>query len=161
MACKRSRVRIPYGPHESYYNTKTKMGNKVFIAYKHTDEDLNQVETHITCISESLKEVNMRSFCMFSRESEICEDKYNLDEIYQFCLDEMKKCETVLFFVKNDNRSEGMEWELEKAIKYKKNIILLIQKNTKYSIFRKKIDQVIEFEDEMRIKEAVINYSFK
>lgn len=123
------------------------MPKKVFIAYKHTGEDQNDLQEEISRISEALQQESYQPVCMFWRQKEIKENDYDLEKIYELCDEEIANCDHVLFYVKKDDQSYGMEWELQRCLETEKRFCLFIKRGVRYQKFRDQIKQVHEFDD--------------
>lgn len=123
------------------------MPKKVFIAYKHVGENKNDLHRDITEITTALQEINHEPVCMFWRQEEIEENQYDLKQIYKLCAEEISECDQVIFFIKNENESRGMEWELERCREFGIKVCLLIKRGVEYKKFRDNINQIHEFDD--------------
>jgi nucleoside 2-deoxyribosyltransferase len=72
---------------------------------------------------------------------------------------EIDTSDQVLFFVNSPEVSQGMLMELGYAIARKKRLVLAIREDIRDSIFRRHIDDVIEFKDVDDLQEKLEKHS--
>ncbi|PIT90816.1 MAG: hypothetical protein COU22_00115 [Candidatus Komeilibacteria bacterium CG10_big_fil_rev_8_21_14_0_10_41_13] len=120
---------------------------KIFIAYKFTGEDIDELNITLKKISAKLESFNLETFCSRFLEDWFRKNNYSKESIYQYALKQMIDVDLILFFIRSGKPSHGMKLELDKAIELKKKKILFIKKELKFPEFRKVADQIIEFND--------------
>jgi nucleoside 2-deoxyribosyltransferase len=120
---------------------------KVFLAYRHTGEDLKELEDKIGKITKAIEECKHEHFCMFYKEDEIARDKWTGKQIMTKAYEEIDSSDVILFFVDKKEISEGMLLEVGYCIAKKKKIILLIKDSVEKHILKRNIDNKIEFKD--------------
>ncbi len=120
---------------------------KIFVAYRFTSEDINELEKILGKIKSILESKGGDIFCSLFLEEHFKNEGFSSDYIYEYCSGELKEHDIILFFIKSEEKSTGMELELKQAIKNNKKIVLAIQKNLHFTKFRKSAHQIIEFNE--------------
>jgi uncharacterized protein YqgQ len=120
---------------------------KIFVAYRFTGEDINELEIILSRIKSILESKGGDIFCSLFLEEHFKNEGFSSQEIYDYCSQQLKKHGIILFFIKSEDKSKGMEIELEEAIKNNKKIILVIRKNLHFAKFRNAAHQTIEFNE--------------
>ena len=119
----------------------------LFLSYRHTGEDLTQLENTIKKLEQSLVTAGFEVFCSFWKDQDFKNNGLSVKDIYKYCLEEMEKQDIILFFINSLQESQGMNIELEHSYNLNKKRILVINKNLEYLSFRQAADHIIEFED--------------
>jgi len=119
---------------------------KIFLSYKFTGEDPKELEKVLGKLKACLEAKGHTLFCSFLFEQFFRDKGYTVDEIYDYCLNQLTSCDVFIAFVKSKEPSKGMELESEKAAVLKKPYILAIKKGLEFSEFRKVADTIIEFD---------------
>ena len=120
---------------------------KIFISYRFTGENLSELKSILGKINEILKSKGHDIFCSLNEEEYFKSRKLTVDEIYEYCNQKLEEYDTILFFIKSEEKSKGMEMELEKAIKHNKRIIVAIKKNIYFSRFCENAHEIIKYTD--------------
>jgi len=120
---------------------------KIFISYRFTGEDINELRTILARISDALELRSNEVFCSLFLEDFFRNNGFSADDIYAYCLEQLEAHEIVVFFIKSPNASKGMELELEHAISSRKKIVLAIQKQLIFNEFRQAAHSVIEYDE--------------
>ncbi len=119
---------------------------KIFLAYRFTNENINELEKILSKIKKSLESKGNDVFCSLFLEGYFQDKGFSSDDVYRYCLQKLEEYDTILFFIKSEGKSTGMELELKEVLKQEKRIILVIQKNLDFTKFRKNAHQIIEFD---------------
>ncbi len=129
---------------------------KVFVSFRFTGEDKKELKKIIPEIHNSLEKIGYKVYSTIFDSEKFSEENWTGKEIMKRVFREIDNSDLVLFFVRNSKVSQGMLVELGYSLAKKKELLLAIQKNVKESIFRRQIDQVIEFEDLDDLKEKLV-----
>ena len=124
---------------------KVKM--KIFVSYKFTGEDREELKEIIGNICSSLEKAKHPSFCSFWKGDFFNENKFSHRQILEYALNELDKSDAILALVKSEEKSEGMLIEIGYALAKNKKFILAIKKGLKTTFIREMADEVIEFDD--------------
>ena len=120
---------------------------KIFLAYRFTDEDINELEKILSKIKSILESKGGDVFCSLFLEDRFQNKGLSYKEIYDYCSKKLKEHDIILFFIKSEGKSKGMEIELDEAVKNGKKIILAIQKDLHFTKFRSVAHQTIEYNE--------------
>ncbi len=133
---------------------------KIFISYRFTGEDMKALEVVLGNITKTLKSRRYDFFCSFYKEDYFKKQKFSRDQRYEYYIQNLKDCEIILFFIKSNDYSEGMETELDQAIKHDKKIVVAIQKNLGFTNFRKNAHDIIEYRNLEHFYKILETYDF-
>jgi nucleoside 2-deoxyribosyltransferase len=131
------------------------MKKRVFISYRFTGEDPEKLKKLIPQIHETIEEAGHDTYSTVFDSEQFANEKWSGKQIMQKAFKEMDKSDLILFFVSSIEISQGMLVELGYSLGKKKRIILAIQKEIRDSIFRRQIEEVIEFEDLADLKKKL------
>ena len=120
---------------------------RVFISYRFTGEDPEQLKGIISQIHEAIEKAGHSHYSTIFESEQFANLKFSSKQIMEKAFKEIDKSDLILFFIKSLEVSQGMLMELGYAIAKKKKIILAIQRDIKDIIFRRQIEEVIEFKD--------------
>lgn len=120
---------------------------KIFLSYRFTGEDAEILKGRLGKVKTILKLNKYEVFCSFFEEEFFVKKGLSTDQIYDYCKQELKCCEVVLFFIGSNKKSKGMEMELDEAIKAKKRIVVVIQKDLEFVEFRNSAHEIIEYDN--------------
>jgi hypothetical protein len=120
---------------------------KIFVAYRYTGEDISKLEKILSKIKNILEKKGNDIFCSLFFNEHFESKKMSTNDVYKFCLEQLISHDLILFFIKSEEKSHGMELELRKAIEHKKKIVVAIQKNLCFSEYRIRASKIIEFDD--------------
>jgi hypothetical protein len=120
---------------------------KIFIAYRFTGEDFNELEKILGKIKSILESKGGDIFCSLFFEEHFKNRGFSTQGIFDYCLRQLKEHGIIFFFIKSREESKGMRLELEEAIRSNKKIILAIRENLNFKEFRQAASQVIEFNE--------------
>ena len=118
---------------------------KIFLSYRFTGEDQQELSKMLGMILEILESAGHSVFCSFSLEDYFREQEWSVEEIYAYCLAEQEKCDIVLAIVKSEDRSRGMEVELEHARTLNQKCVLAIRKELGLPRFREQASYIFEY----------------
>ena len=119
---------------------------KIFLSYRFTGEDPNQLKDTIRIICERLSVAGHKTFCSFWHGKFYNENKFTHKQILNHALNELKQSDVYLAFIRSEDKSEGMLMEAGYAIAEKKSFYLAIKKGVYTTFMREMADKVIEFE---------------
>ena len=97
---------------------------KIFIAFQYRGENLEEVEDWLNIIRDEVLKTKNDYFCSFWVEDMFQEKGYTDKQMYNYCLNKLDKCETVIFLLRSEKNSKGMIKELDHAVKKGKKIRL-------------------------------------
>ena len=120
--------------------------SKIFLSYRFTGEDPNQLNEILRNINSKLTSKGYDVFCSFLLENYFREREMSIEQIYNYCLREQESCDIFMPLINSNHRSSGMELELEKAKELRQRQILLIRKGLEFTQFRNSSYKVIEYE---------------
>lgn len=123
------------------------MKKKIFISYRFTGENPEKLKNLISQIHEAIEEAGHDHYSTIFDSEQFANEKWSGKQIMKKVFKEIDRSNVILFFVNSSKVSQGMLVELGYSLGKKKRIILSIQKEIRDSIFRRHIDEVIEFED--------------
>jgi len=69
---------------------------KLYLAYKFTGENFEDLKNEMGIISKALKELGNETFCSFERENLFKENSYTAKDIIKYSLDQMNFCDAML-----------------------------------------------------------------
>lgn len=128
---------------------------KIFLSHKFTGEDIKELKITLDNITNILENSGHSVFCSITKEDFFQEQAWSVDAIYDYCLKEQENCDLILAFIRSEEKSLGMEKELEKAIEINQNMVLAIQETLDFSHFRDKARQTIEFDSLEKLYEQL------
>ena len=123
------------------------MKKRVFISYRFTGEDPEKLKKLIPQIHEAIKEAGHDHYSTIFDSEQFASEKWSGKKIMEKAFKEIDKSDLILFFVNSPKISQGMLVELGYSLGKRKRTVLAIQKEIRDIIFRRQIDEVIEFED--------------
>ena len=125
---------------------------KIFIAYRFTGEDPDQLRILIHDIFSSLEKAGHKPFCTFWHGDFYKNNKFTKRQILEHGLNELDNSDVYLAFIKSEEKSEGMLLEAGYAIAKGKKFYLAIKKGINTVFLHEMADKLIEFEtfDELR-----------
>jgi len=132
---------------------------RVFISYRFTGEDPKELKKIIPQIHEAVEKAGHDHYSTIFDSEQFANQKWSGKQIMEKAFKEIDKSDLILFFVKSPEVSQGMLVELGYSLAKKKRIILAIKKEIRDIIFRRQIDEVIEFEDLEELKNKLIGLS--
>ena len=96
---------------------------------------------------ETIKRAGHNSYSTIFDTDQFANKKWSGKKIMEKAFEEIDKSDAVLFFVKSPEVSQGMLIELGYSLAKKKKVILAIQRDIKENIFRRQIENIMEFND--------------
>ena len=120
---------------------------KVFISYRFTGEDPEELKRTISQIHDAIGEAGHKHYSTIFDSKQFASEKWSGKQIMGKAFKEIDKSDLILFFVNSPQVSPGMLVELGYSLAKKKRILLAIQKEIKDIIFRRQINEIIEFDD--------------
>lgn len=120
---------------------------KVFISYRFTGEDPNELKEILQKVCSSLARAGHNHFCSFWKGDFFSKNKFTNKQILKHALAELEKSDIYLAFIKSEEKSEGILIEAGYALAKGKKFILAIKKGIKTTFMREIADKVIEFEN--------------
>ena len=120
---------------------------KIFISYRFTGENPEELKHTIPCIHDALERAGYGVYSTIFESNQFTNEQWSGKQIMQKAFSEIDKADEILFFVQSSDVSQGMLIELGYALARKKNTALAIQRDITKSIFRRHINQIIEFSD--------------
>ncbi len=136
------------------------MSKKIFISYRFSGEDPHFLKNTIPKLHEALEKCGHTYYSTFFDAEEFERDAWTGREIMDKAFLEIDSSDMVLFFVQSPALSQGMLMELGYSIAKNKKMILVIKDIIKTSIFRRHVNQVIEFKQLSELKEKLKKIEF-
>lgn len=99
-------------------------------------------------------------FCSLYKEEYFKEQKLSKEQRYKYYKKNVQDSDIVLFFIKSDHKSGGMEFELDQATRHKKEIILAIKEKLDFPDFRKNAHDIIEYNNLKELYQILDKYNF-
>ncbi|MCK5357570.1 MAG: hypothetical protein KAJ48_04180 [Elusimicrobiales bacterium] len=128
---------------------------KIFIAFQYRGENLEEVEDWLNIIRDEVLKTKNDYFCSFWVEDMFQEKGYTDKQMYNYCLNKLDKCETVIFLLRSEKNSKGMIKELDHAVKKGKKIIVIIKQGLKFEEYRKKAEYLLEVKDICELRNKI------
>lgn len=119
---------------------------KVFISYRFTGEDPEELDNILGKIRGILMENGHQVFCSFWSGNFFKDNNFTNKQILEYALEELKKSDMILVFVKSQEKSEGMLIEVGYALASQKRMILAIKNDVKTTFLHQIAGEIIEFE---------------
>jgi nucleoside 2-deoxyribosyltransferase len=119
---------------------------KIFLSYRFTGEDLDQLRAIIHNICQSLEKAGHKTFCSFWKGDFFKNNSFTHKDVLEYALAELDDSDIYLAFIKSEDKSEGMLIEAGYAIAKKKKFYLAIRKGIKTTFIREMADEIIEFD---------------
>jgi len=135
------------------------MKKRVFISYRFTGEEPKELKKTLLQIHETVEKAGHEHYSTIFDSEQFADKRWSGKQIMEKAFNEIDKSDLVLFFVKSPEVSQGMLVELGYTLAKNKRVILAIQKEIRDSIFRRHIDEVIEFEDLEELKNKLTGLS--
>lgn len=123
------------------------MKKKIFISYRFTGEDTEKLKKIMSQIHNAINDAGHDHYSTIFDSAQFDNEKWSGKQIMEKAFREIDKSDLIIFFVNSSDISQGMLVELGYSLAKNKKMILTIQKQIKDSIFRRQIEEVIEFED--------------
>jgi nucleoside 2-deoxyribosyltransferase len=137
---------------------KTKK-NRVFISYQFRGILKEDLFATIPKIHKAIETAGHNHYSTLFESEQYTTEKWSGKEIMNKAMKEIDSSSVVLFYVHKIPESQGMLVELGYALSKKKRCILAINKNITQSIFRRLIDEIIEFETLEDLTQKLTKYS--
>lgn len=96
----------------------------IYISYRFTGVDKQELSNLLDPIYNQLKELNFDIFCNYYNDEFYLKNNYTIRQIMNDCLSNLELAETVLCLVDTDKYSCGMLLEIGYALANHKNIIV-------------------------------------
>jgi len=127
---------------------------KIFIAFQYRGENEERVEKWLKIVRDEIIWRKNDYFCSFWAENDLKRDDLNVEQIYDYCLENQAKCDSVIFLIRSKKISKGMKKELEYVQRNKMKNIVIIKKELEFEEYRKNADYLLEIKDinELKLK---------
>ena len=119
----------------------------IFLSYRFTGEDPKELDITLGKIISILRKSGNTVYCSIEDEAWFQEKKHSNREIMERAFIKLDESDTILAFIKLDEKSEGMLVEIGYAIAKKKRFALAIKKGVKTTSIAEMADPKIEFEN--------------
>lgn len=120
--------------------------SEIFLSYRFTGECPKQLEYLLGNITKSLEFAGHDVFCSLFYEEFFRKKGWGYNEILDYCLEEQKKREIFMPFVKTDDLSNGMVKESVLALELGQRYVLLEKSGLYLPEFREPAHEVISYE---------------
>ncbi len=120
---------------------------KIFIAYKFTGEDVNELRRTLSEICAVLHGVGYSTYCSIEQEDDFQRQGHTHQQIIENALQELRSSDALLAYVNSSARSEGQLMEIGYALAKNKPVILVHKTGTNVHSSKVMANQVIEFDD--------------
>lgn len=104
---------------------------KYFIAYRHTGEDLMELEKRISTIDIALAAKGIKSYATLSEESDFQENNVSAGQIMERAFQKITAMDGLFVLIASSEKSEGQLVEIGFALALKKPVIVARQKDAK------------------------------
>ncbi len=104
---------------------------KYFIAYRHTGEDLMELEKRISTIEIALASKGIKSYATLSEEGEFQENNITAGQIMDRAFQKISAMDGLFVLIAGSEKSEGQLMEIGFALALKKPVIVARQKDAK------------------------------
>ena len=132
---------------------------KIFLSYRFTGEDLNELEQLLSSMKHSLEGTKNVVTCSFFLESFFREQHFTTDQIYEYMLKEQGKCDTFMALLKSDEKSKGMLLESEQAQQLGQRYVVVYKRGIYIAQFHTHAHQLIEYSDHSELQERLKSFS--
>jgi nucleoside 2-deoxyribosyltransferase len=119
---------------------------KTFLSYKYSNENKENLDKVIKVCS-ILKSFDFKNYCSIFDEEKFRLEKWTGKQIMQKVFEKIDDSDIILFLILSEVESPGTILELGYCLAKKKKLLLLIKNNVNNNIFRRQIDEVINFEN--------------
>lgn len=138
-----------------------KKNKKIFISYRFSGEDLKTLHEIMDNITRIIQTKGYNFFCSLYHEEYFKEQKLSKAQRYEYYKQNVKDSDIILFFIKSEHKSGGMEFELGQATLHKKEIILAINEKLDFQDFRKNANDTIKYNNLKEFYEILDQYNFE
>lgn len=119
--------------------------SNIFLSYRFTGENLANLSKLLGGITKELRGKGHDVFCSLEEETYFSSQNMTSDEIYSYCLKRQEESDIFLPLIKSQDKSTGMELELEKARELGQHCALLIKEGLGFQNFRDYAKEIIEY----------------
>lgn len=118
----------------------------IFLSYRFTGEDVTELTETLNKILETLRSVGHNVYCSIEDEKWFRENNRTNKEILKHALEYLDKSDTILAFVKSDQKSEGMLLEIGYTMAKGKPFSLALKRDTKTTFLSEFAKSLIIFD---------------
>ena len=118
----------------------------IFRSYRFTGEDINELTKTLGKILAALRSVGHTVYCSIEDEKWFRENNRTNKEILKHALEWLDKSDTILAFVKSDQKSEGMLLEIGYMMAKDKAFALALKRGTKTTFLSELAEPLIVFD---------------
>ncbi len=104
---------------------------RFFIAYRHTGENLMELEQRLNKIEIALATHKIKAYATLSEEEEFVKDRYSAGQIMERAFQKIASMDGLFVLIHSNDKSEGQLMEVGYAIAIKKPIIVAYQQDVK------------------------------
>lgn len=104
---------------------------RYFIAYRHTGEDILELEQRLSKIEIALSTHKIKAYATLSEEEEFVKDEYTAGQIMERAFQKIASMDGLFVLINSNDKSEGQLMEVGYAIAMKKPVIVAHQKDAK------------------------------
>lgn len=104
---------------------------RYFIAYRHTGENMMELEQRLGKIQIALATHKIKSYATLSEEEEFVKDEYSAGQIMERAFQKIAAMDGLFVLINGSEKSEGQLMEVGYAIALKKPVVVAYQKNVK------------------------------
>jgi len=133
---------------------------RVFISYRFSGEDKDKLKKTIMQVHNFIGKAGHEHYSTIFDTDQFTNENWSGKKIMEKAFKEIDSSDVVLFFVRSPKISQGMLIELGYSLANKKKIILAIKENIKDSVFRRQIEEVIEFKNMADLKNKLCGLEF-
>lgn len=130
------------------YLRRNKKREKVFISYKLTGNNKNEVYDDILKITSCCSEVGLETYASILELEKISKKYKEPREIFKYVIDKLKNSDIVLIYLNSNKKSEGILLEVGYAMAYNKPVILLKKQGVKSYFVESIANKVINYKSE-------------
>ena len=117
-----------------------------FIAYRHTGEDIMELEKRIRTIETALATKQIKAYATLFDEEKFQQNNLTAGQIMRHAFEKLDSMDGLFVLIMNSSRSEGQLIEIGYALAKKKQIIVAKQKDAQ-TYAHELTNLVIEFDD--------------
>ncbi len=104
---------------------------RYFIAYRHTGEDILELEQRLSKIDIALSTHKIKAYATLSEEEEFVKDEWSASQIMERAFQKIASMDGLFVLINSNEKSEGQLMEVGYAIAIKKPVIVAYQKDVK------------------------------
>lgn len=119
---------------------------KIFISFRFTGEDVQELKAAIRGIEEAIHAAGHETVCSVWEEERFANERFTPRQVLEWALRELDSADAYFAFVKSPERSEGMLLEAGYALAKRKRFIVAVRRDIAITFLRHLADTLIEYD---------------